>query len=78
MSVAITIRNVPEEIRDELAVRAARSGRSLQEYLMNQLTELASRPTAEDVIARARARARAVGHAMTAESIVADRDADRK
>jgi antitoxin FitA len=75
--VAITIRNVPEHIRDELAIRAARSGRSLQEYLALQLVELASTPAAEDVIARARERARAVGKRLSAESIVADRDADQ-
>lgn len=75
--VAITIRNVPEHIRDELAIRAARSGRSLQEYLALQLVELASTPAPEDIIARARERARAVGHRLSAESIVADRDADR-
>lgn len=77
MSVAITVRNVPEEVRDELAQRAARSGRSLQEYLAVQLTELASRPTVEDVVARARTRARATGRSMSPESIVADRDAER-
>jgi hypothetical protein len=33
MSVDIIIRNVPDEVRDELAGRAARQGRSLQEYL---------------------------------------------
>jgi antitoxin FitA len=77
MGVAITIRNVPEHVRDELAMRAARSGRSLQEYLALQLVEMASTPTAEDIIARARARARAVGPALTAESFVAARDADR-
>lgn len=77
MSVAITVRNVPEEVRDELAQRAARSGRSLQEYLAVQLTEMASRPTVEDVVARARARARATGRNVPSESIVADRDAER-
>lgn len=77
MSVAITIRDVPEEVRDELAQRAARSGRSLQEYLAVQLTEMAARPAVEDVIARARTRARATGHAYSPESIVADRDAER-
>ena len=30
---SITIRDVPEETRDELAARAALAGRSLQEYL---------------------------------------------
>jgi plasmid stability protein len=77
MSVAITIRNVPEQVRDELAARAARTGRSLQEYLAAQLAELASRPTPEDVIARARERARALGHTVTMESVLAARDADR-
>lgn len=77
MGVAITIRNVPEGVRDELAMRAARSGRSLQEYLALQLVELASRPTPEDVIARARRRAHATGPSLTARSILAARDADR-
>lgn len=77
MSVAITIRDVPEEVRDELARRAARSGRSLQEYLAVQLTEMAAQPAVEDVIARARTRARATDRAYSPESVVADRDAER-
>lgn len=54
MSVTITVRNVPDEVRDELAARAARSGRSLQEYLSAQLRMLASTPSAAEAIARAR------------------------
>jgi len=38
--VALTIRNVPDEVRDELAARAARSGRSLQGYLAAALTDV--------------------------------------
>jgi len=78
MPVALTIRNVPEHVRDELAARAARSGRSLQEFLLIRLVELASRPSAEDVIARARARAIATGSELSVESILAARDADRR
>lgn len=78
MGVAITVRNVPEDVRDELAARAARSGRSLQEYLLSQLAELASRPSAEDVVARARERARRAGSRLPADVILADRDADRR
>ncbi|WP_131745456.1 hypothetical protein [Frankia sp. Cppng1_Ct_nod] len=78
MAVAITVRNVPEGVRDELAARAARSGRSLQEYLLTQLAELASRPTSEDVIARARLRARLTGSHLDADVILADRDAERR
>jgi plasmid stability protein len=78
MPVAITIRNVPDDVRDELAARAARSGRSLQEYLAAQLAEMVSRPCAEDVIARARLRARAAGHRIEPASILAARDAERR
>ena len=76
--VAITIRDVPDDARDELAARAARSGKSLQEYLRGLLISAASRPTVEDVIARARARVAATGTRVTAEAILADRDADRR
>jgi hypothetical protein len=75
--VAVTIRNVPEEVRDELAARAARSGRSLQEYLVGQLVELASRPDLDAVIDGARARVRAAGSSVTTAQILAARDADR-
>jgi plasmid stability protein len=78
MAVAITVRNVPEEVRDELASRAARSGRSLQEYLLSQLVDLASRPTVDEVIARARARVKATGSRVSVEDILAARDADRR
>lgn len=56
MATAITIRDVPDEARDELASRAALSGRSLQEYLRSQLIELARRPDAEVLLARVRDR----------------------
>jgi len=78
MPVAITIRNVPDEVRDELAARAARSGRSLQEYLAAQLVELASRPDVQDAIAAARRRARASGRILGPQDKVADRQAERR
>jgi antitoxin FitA len=78
MSVAITIRNVPDEVRDELAARAAKTGRSLQEYLLRQLADLASRPSVEDVIARARARTRATQTRLDPDEILSARDADRR
>jgi plasmid stability protein len=78
MTVAITVRDVPDEVRDELAVRAARAGKSLQEYLRGMLVDLAARLPVEDVIARARARVDATGARADAESILAARDADRR
>lgn len=78
MSVAITVRDVPDEVRDELAARAARAGKSLQEYLRGMLIDTAARPPVDDVIARARARVAATGVRVDAESILAARDADRR
>jgi len=42
MPIQITIRNVPEKVRDELAARAALQGKSMQEYLRSELERLAS------------------------------------
>ena len=78
MSVVITVRDVPDAVRDELAGRAARAGKSLQEYLRGMFVETAARPPVEDVIARARARVMATGARADAASIIAARDADRR
>jgi plasmid stability protein len=77
----VTIRNVPEDVRDELAARAARSGRSLQEYLQEylqaQLADLAHRASAADVLIEIRHRARTYPPASP-EAILEDLDADRR
>jgi plasmid stability protein len=78
MSVAITVRDVPDEVRDELAARAARAGQSLQEYLRGMLVESVSRPAVADVIARARARVTTTGSRLDAAAILDARDADRR
>ncbi|HLR46352.1 MAG TPA: hypothetical protein VK092_04275 [Deinococcales bacterium] len=70
MSVAITIRNVPEDVRDELAARAARSGRSLQEYLRHELIETAGQPDPAEVISAARDRVRRTGSRLGEEEIL--------
>jgi len=74
---SITIRNVPDEVRDELAARAARAGRSLQEHLRAELIELARDPSPEDLLEQIRARKRETGTRLTPEEILAYRDADR-
>jgi len=78
MGVAITIRDVPSEVRDELAGRAARSGKSLQEYLRAFLVDVAAKPSVDDVVARARSRVNATGVRVDAEAILGARDADRR
>ncbi len=77
MTVNVTVRDVPDEVRDELAARAARSGRSLQEYLKGQLIDLASRPLAADVLVEIRHRARTYPPASS-DAILADLGADRR
>lgn len=66
------------ETRDELAARAARSGRSLQEYLRAQLIELAGRPDPGALVARIRDRKAQTGSALSPERILAHRDAERR
>lgn len=78
MSVAITVRGVPNEVRDEMAARAARAGKSLQEYLRSLLIDAAEHPPVDDVIARARRRVSLTGSVVSAESILAARDDDRR
>lgn len=74
----MTIRDVPDGVRDELAARAARGGQSLQEYLRTLLVNVAEKPTVGDVLARARARVEATGVRLDSAVTVAAKDADRK
>jgi plasmid stability protein len=78
MAVSITVRNVPDAVRNELAARAARDGRSLQEYLRWMLIESVERPRLDDVLARARARVQATGSSVVRQAILDARDADRR
>lgn len=78
MSVNITIRDVPDRVRDELAARAARSGRSLQEHLRAELIDLAARPSVADLLARARARKAATGTRLGRKKILSHSDHDRR
>lgn len=74
---SITVRNVPGDVRDELAARAARAGRSLQAHLRAELIELARKPPVEEVLARARSRTRATSASLPAARILGHRNADR-
>jgi plasmid stability protein len=78
MTTSITIRDVPDETRDELAARAALTGRSLQEYLRARLVELARQPEAETLVARIRARKSATGSSLAAGQILSHLDDDRR
>jgi hypothetical protein len=76
MATTITVRHVPDEVRNELAARAARSGRSMQEYLLAELERLAARPPVSELLDQVRERKQ--GRRLPREQILGDRDADRR
>jgi antitoxin FitA len=45
MSTMVQIRNVPDELHRELKARAAHAGMTLSDYLLDELRNLAVRPT---------------------------------
>ena len=75
---SITIRNVPEDTHEELASRAAASGKSLQEYLRAELIRLASRPDMEAWLAAVREDKKHYRSSVTTEDILRARDAGRR
>lgn len=47
---ALQVRDVPEVLSRELKIRAAASGRSLSQYLLEQLFAIVQAPTAAQVV----------------------------
>lgn len=78
MPVQITIRGVPEEVRDELAARAALQRKSMQEFLRCELEKIASRPTLDAWLEAVRERKDAARTRVSASTILRARDAERK
>ena len=75
--VQITIRNVSEEVRDALALRAARNRQSMQEYLLSELERMASQPTVDEWLRQVRERVEATGTHIPRSAILEARDDDR-
>ncbi|MXY94300.1 MAG: hypothetical protein F4047_05085 [Caldilineaceae bacterium SB0670_bin_27] len=78
MPVKITIRNVPEEVRNELARRAALQGQSMQEFLRGELEHIASRPSLAAWLQGVRERKAVAESRVQPQQILRARDADRK
>jgi antitoxin FitA len=76
MSVAITIRNVPDQVRNELAARAAAKGWSLQEFVLSELIELTKRPDRLALIERIERRLD--GTVLTIEQLTNASDSERR
>jgi antitoxin FitA len=70
----IQIRNVPETLHRRLKSRAALAGMSLSDYLLNEIRQLAERPTIEELRARLQRRSRVTPSVAPTEAIRAERD----
>ena len=78
MPVQITIRGVPEEVRDKLAVRAALQRQSMQEFLRGELERIASRPSVEMWLQGVRDRKGTSETRVLTSDILRARDQDRR
>ncbi len=77
MAVQITIRGVPEEVRDALAMKAALKRQSMQEFLSGELERIAAKPSIDTLLQEVRRRKEAAGTRVSPTEILAERDADR-
>ena len=78
MGVQITIRGVPEKVRDEIAARAARKRQSMQEFLRGELERIASRPSIDEWLETVRERQALYKTRVTSEDILRARDEGRR
>ena len=74
MSVMIQIRNVPNELHRRLKARAALSGQSLSDYLLNEIRQAAERPTLDELRARLQSETETALSPSPAEAVRAERD----
>ena len=74
MNTMIQIRNVPEALHRELKSRAALAGMSLSDYLLQEIRQVADRPTLDQLRARLDRRPATNLSLAPAEAVRAERD----
>jgi antitoxin FitA len=74
MSTMIQIRNVPDALHRQLKSRAALAGMSLSDYLLNEIRQVAERPTLDELRARLDRRPRIRPSIAPTEAIRAERE----
>jgi antitoxin FitA len=70
----IQIRKVPDALHRRLKARAALEGKSLSDYLLAEIREIAERPTVEEMRARLARRAPVILSVEPALAVRAERD----
>jgi antitoxin FitA len=74
MSKMIQLRNVPDQLHRKLKARAAIEGRSLSDYLLEEIRRAADRPTLTELAERLQHRARTTPEPSPEEAVRAERD----
>jgi antitoxin FitA len=74
MTIMIQIRNVPETLHRQPKSRAALAGMSLSDYLRNEISQIAERPTLAEMRARLDRRPAITPSVAPAEAVRAERD----
>jgi antitoxin FitA len=74
MSAMIQVRNVPDSLHRRLKSRAALAGMSLSDYLLQQIRELAERPTIDELRERLARRSAVTLSVDAADAVRAERD----
>jgi plasmid stability protein len=75
MSKTIQLRNVPDTLHRSLKARAAMAGRSLSDYLLSEIKEIAERPPLAEMRERLHRREAAVVDFDTARLVREERGA---
>ena len=75
MSKMIQVRNVPDALHRTLKARAAMSGMSLSDYLLQELREVAERPTLAELRERLHSRKSVLSDLDTAGLLREEREA---
>jgi antitoxin FitA len=75
MSKMIQLRNVPDALHRSLKARAAMAGRSLSDYLLAEIKEIAERPTLVELRDRLHRRKPAAVEIDTARLVREEREA---
>ena len=74
MTAMIQIRNVPDILHRRLKSRAALAGMSLSDYLMNEIRQVAERPTLDELRARLERRPEVTPSVTPTQAIRTERD----
>lgn len=69
MAKVIQVRNVPDDVHAELRRRADDAGRSLSDYVLDELERVASRSTNAEVLVRAALRTGGATHRQVVEAV---------